>query len=120
MKQISDSAWNLPELLAMVDHDRELLRDLLAIFYEEFPRHIGSLQRAVAAGDLKNVTAIGHTLKGMLANLAATRAAAAASRLELMARAGEKGSLQEALDVLQREANALLPEFAAYLAEVSS
>jgi hypothetical protein len=28
---------NLPELLTRVDHDRELLRELLGIFKEEFP-----------------------------------------------------------------------------------
>ena len=66
---------NLPELLDRVDNDRELLRDLLSIFTEEFPRHFCALQEAVAGRDAKRVAVVSHTLKGMLLNLAVTKAA---------------------------------------------
>jgi len=39
---------DLLELLARVDNDRELLRDLVTIFKEDFPRHLLALQDAVA------------------------------------------------------------------------
>jgi HPt (histidine-containing phosphotransfer) domain-containing protein len=114
----SQVCWNLPELLVRVDNDQELLRELLAIFREDFPLTSRSLEVAVAAGDLKNAAAVSHTLKGMLANIGGTRASAAAARLEALASTGEKAALQDALDVLQCESATLLRELNAYLAEV--
>lgn len=71
---------NLPELLARVDNDREFLCDLISIFEEEFPRYLKSLRDAVARSDSAEVVSVSHTLKGMLSNLAASRAAAAVER----------------------------------------
>jgi two-component system sensor histidine kinase/response regulator len=114
----SDPAWNLPELLERVDNDRELLRDLLNIFKEDFPLTMRSLESAVAAEDLKNAATLGHTLKGMLSSLGGVRTAAAAARLEVIASAGETASLKGALDELKCEAASLMPELEAYMAEV--
>jgi HPt (histidine-containing phosphotransfer) domain-containing protein len=114
----SETVWNLPELLHRVDNDQELLRDLLTIFKEDFPKTIQRLEAAVAAADLKNAAALSHTLKGMLSNLGGTRAAAAASALEQLANAGEKVALRQGFDALQQESARLLPELDAYMAEV--
>jgi HPt (histidine-containing phosphotransfer) domain-containing protein len=91
---------NLSELLARVDNDRELLCDLLAIFKREFPDHLQALRNAVAGNDAVQVAAISHTLKGMLANLAVTKAADFASRLERLACAREIASLGDVLATL--------------------
>ena len=40
---------DLPELLARVENDRELLAELFALFQEDFPRLRDALQRAVDA-----------------------------------------------------------------------
>jgi len=114
-EQSPETVWNLPELLARVEDDQELARELLAIFKEDFPRLFRPLQEAIGGRELKKVAALGHTLKGMFANLAAARAAAAAARLEEAARAGESGSLEEALETLRGEVAKLLPELDAYL-----
>jgi HPt (histidine-containing phosphotransfer) domain-containing protein len=110
--------WNLAELLARVDNDLDLLHDLLGIFKEDFPRLKQSLVAAVASGNLKTVGNTSHALKGMFANLGAERAASAAARLEELASTGESGTLQNALDCLDREATSLLPQLDAYMAEV--
>ena len=114
----SQPVWNLPELLERVDNDQELLRDLLNIFKEDFPRTMRSLESAVAVADLKGAARLSHTLKGMLSSLGAMRASTAASRLEQLASAGETASLKDAFVALEREAATLLPEFNAYMAEV--
>jgi len=111
---------NLSELLARVDNDRELLRELLSIFKREFPEHLRALQNAVAANDAVQAAGVSHTLKGMLANLAVTKAAASASRLERLARAGEISSLGDALAAFEKEVQGLLPEMESYLAEARS
>lgn len=111
----SQPAWNFPELLLRVDHDQELLRDLLNIFREDFPPMMRSLQSAVAASDLKNIAAISHTLRGMLSNLAATRASAAAAELEKLAHAADQVSTRSVLTRLEQETAALSLEIEAYL-----
>lgn len=109
---------NLPELLARVDNDRELLRDLLSIFAEEFPRHLLALQEAVVREDAKQVATVSHTLKGMLLNLAVTKAAASAGQLEQQARSGGQSSLKEALAAFEQDVRGLLPEMETLMAEV--
>src|SRR5258708_24446880 len=88
-KGSSNLTFDHAELLARVDNDRELLHDLLTIFKEEFPRHLKALREAVESGDGKLVTVAAHTLKGMLLNLAADRAAPAVRRLDQLGRSGE-------------------------------
>lgn len=118
-EKISDPVWNQADLLLRVDNDQELMRELLEIFGEDFPRTMRSLESAVSAGDLKNSASLSHALKGMLSNLGGVRAAAAAARLEKSASSGGEASLlREAFDDLQREAGRLLPELQAFLLEV--
>jgi two-component system, sensor histidine kinase and response regulator len=112
------SSINLPELLSRVDNDRELLLDLLNIFKEEFPRHLQALRDAVALPDMNQTATVSHTLKGMLLNLAVTRAAKAAGQLEQLAHEGAKASVPQALAAFEMEVQGLLPEMEIYMAEV--
>ena len=114
----SEPVWNLAELLERVDNDHVLLRELLDIFKEDFPQTFRSLKSAVAAKDLKSSARLSHTLKGMLSSLGATRAAAAATKLEALSSAGETASLPSALSELESEADSLVPELDAYMTEV--
>lgn len=107
---------DLPELLARVDNDRDLLCELIGIFKEEFPRLLQELQQSVAGEDVKKVVATSHALKGMLSGLSVTRAAAMASRLEQMGRAGKTPGLTDALTLFEREVADLLPELDGYTA----
>jgi len=71
----------------------------------------------VAGNDADQAARVSHTLKGMLANLAVAKAAASASRLERLARAGEISSLGGALAGFEKDVQGLLPEMESYLAE---
>lgn len=110
-------AINLQELLARVENDRDLLCDLLTIFKLEFPSHLKALENAVARKDPAATAKVSHTLKGMLANLAVTKAAASAARLEQLARAGETASFEQAFAVLTQDVHGLLPAMESYMAE---
>ncbi len=114
----SQSEIDPAELLARVENDRELLRDLLAIFKEELPRHLLAIREAVESNDDARIAVVAHTLKGMLLNVAANRAASAAARLEKLARERRKSEYQEALARLESDARNLLPQLNACLAEV--
>lgn len=113
------SAIDFTELLDRVDNDRELLLDLMSIFKQEFPRHIRELTDVIAARDLKKMSVVSHTLKGMLANLAVTRAAGAAAKLEQLAHDGAtEPEIADAFLTFQREVQGLLVEMETYMAEV--
>jgi HPt (histidine-containing phosphotransfer) domain-containing protein len=115
----NESAIDFTELLDRVDNDRELLLDLMAIFKEDFPRHIRELTDVIAARDLKKLGIVSHTLKGMLANLAVTRAATAAAKLEQLAHGGATESeIADAFHAFQREVQGLVLEMEAYMAGV--
>jgi HPt (histidine-containing phosphotransfer) domain-containing protein len=113
------SRVNLPELLSRVDNDRELLLDLLTIFKEEFPRLLQTLHDAVALQDLKQTSAVSHTLKGMLLNMSIPRAAAAAALLERLAQEETKTSVPEAFAAFEMEVQGLLPEMESCMGEVA-
>jgi two-component system, sensor histidine kinase and response regulator len=111
---------DMPELLSRIDNDRELLRDLLVIFKEEFPRHLQALRAAVERQNAKESKMVSHTLKGMLANLAVTKAAALAGHLEQLAGSEAGSSLTEGLAEFEREVDGLLAEMETYMEEVKS
>jgi|ERR1700733_2906996 HPt (histidine-containing phosphotransfer) domain-containing protein len=115
----SHGAVNLDDLLTRVENDHELLCELICIFKKDLPGLLQSLQKSVASGDMKNVEATSHGLKGMLAGLSVTQAAATASRLEQMGRDGRKSELTDALTLLESELADLLPELDAYASEVN-
>jgi two-component system, sensor histidine kinase and response regulator len=113
------SLIDLAELLTRVENDRELMRDLLSIFREEFPRRRQALREAVESLDAKQVASEAHALKGMLANLAAGEAAGAAARLEQLGRDGKSAEFRESLAAFDNIAEELLPQLDACMAEVS-
>jgi HPt (histidine-containing phosphotransfer) domain-containing protein len=67
---------------------------------------------------MKQIATVSHTLKGMLLNLAVTRAAKGAAQLEELAHSGENISVRNALAAFEMEVQGLLPEMEAYTAEV--
>jgi two-component system, sensor histidine kinase and response regulator len=101
-----------------VDNDRELLLDLLTIFEEDFPRHLQGLREAIDSRDSAAVASVTHTLEGMLSNLAAERASRLAGQLEELAREGQSRNFSDLLFQFETEAEGLLPQLEAYVAEV--
>ena len=114
----SEPAVNLDELLARVDNDRELLRDLIVIFKSELPGQMSALRLATAKREVATTERVSHTLKGMLLSLAATRAAAAAGELEQLGRQKAAAALAEAFVFLEKEVAQLLTALEVHLVEV--
>ena len=112
--------FEMVELLARVDNDRELLRELLDIFKEDSPRHLQALREAVARADSAVVANEAHALKGMLSNLSAKPAAATAAALELLARQSKTADFPAVFDSFERQMARLLTEVDACLAGVTT
>lgn len=116
----SEPAVNVDELLARVDNDRELLRDLVLIFKSDSPRQMSALRQAIAQSDLKATETSSHNLKGMFLTLAAARAATSAAELEQLGRSRDQEGLRGALARLENEVALLMPELDSCLAKIAS
>lgn len=110
---------DLEELTARVEGDRELLRDLLSIFKEEFPQRRLALREAVESLEAARVVLEAHSLKGMLANLAAGEAAKAVAELERLGRNNETARFAESLAHFEAIARELSRQVEECTAEVS-
>jgi two-component system, sensor histidine kinase and response regulator len=118
-KREMTSFIHLEELLERVENDRELMRELLSIFKEEFPQRFRALREAVESLDAPRVVLESHTLNGMLSNLAAREAAEAAANLESLARNGETAKFGESFARLDEIAHTLSRQVDSCMAEVS-
>lgn len=107
------------ELLERAENDRELMRDLLTIFMEEFPQRLHALGEAVASLDAARVVLEAHALKGMLSNLAAIEAATAVAELERLGRSNETSKISESFSRFEAIAKELSRQVEACMAEVS-
>jgi HPt (histidine-containing phosphotransfer) domain-containing protein len=93
---VHESGVNLPELLARMAYDGELLQEILELFKEEFPKSGLLLRQALERGDLQAVQNEAHNLKGMLAGLSIIEGPRSAMRIERMAiECAPEGILQE-------------------------
>ena len=106
----SAPAINFPELMERVENDRDLLNDLLEMFRDEFPRQRQLLEDAVKSEDMKQIYATGHTLKGILANLAMSRAARAAAEIEQAGKENNIVGIKTAIVALDEEAADIFAE----------
>ena len=84
---------------------------------ETFPQHLRALREAITRRDRRQAAIVSYTLKGMLANLAVSEAAATAARLEQLAVNGTEESQKQALSAFEKEIDGLLPELESYMAE---
>ena len=98
---------DLPDLLARVEHDNELLMELFAMFQEELPALQDALHDAMKISDLPQTATAAHTLKGMLANMSMKHGASLAANIEAAARAGNLLEIQVRLAELDSEIAAL-------------
>lgn len=110
---------DLEELLERTENDRELMRDLLTIFQQEFPQRLQSLREAVGSLSATQVVIEAHALKGMLSNLAAIEAAAAAAELERLGRNIETSKFFESFSRFEAVAKELSRQVETCMVKVS-
>jgi len=94
---------DIKELLSRVDGDEMLLKEIIALFLEDYPGLMAQIQDAVAAGDNAGLERVSHTLKGSIGNFAAKSAFDAALRLEMIGRSGDMSAAREAYIALEEE-----------------
>lgn len=87
---------NLPDLLARVENDRELLAELFLMLQEELPRLQSALHHALDAADQPSAASAAHALKGLLANMSMEKGASLAATIETASRAGDMSVIENA------------------------
>jgi HPt (histidine-containing phosphotransfer) domain-containing protein len=107
------------EVLARVDGDIELLRELNGIFVAENPKLLTQLRQAMTEGNSDALGKASHTVKGMLANLGAKSAAEAALRLEKMGTGNNLSGADEAYAALEKEIEGFSRALTALLEEAA-
>lgn len=98
-----EEAINSQELLERVGGDRELVSELLECFRRDYPAQIQQARAALVRAESKGVENAAHSLKGALANLAASNAHALAAQLENLGQSGQFSRAHEILADLERE-----------------
>ena len=105
-----DPSFDLDDLLARVEGNRDLLMKLVDIFRGEYPRLLANLRHRVETGDTKGVEETAHAIRGMVGNFGARSAADAAAALEEMGRAGVLTGARADVARLERGVNHLEKE----------
>ena len=94
-------------LLAWMDGDLSLLRELVQIFLDEAPRNLRQLRTALTRGDANGMRLAAHTLSGNSSNFGGNAVSELARRLEKMGRAGDLAGVGDILDDLEVAMDAL-------------
>jgi signal transduction histidine kinase/DNA-binding response OmpR family regulator/HPt (histidine-containing phosphotransfer) domain-containing protein len=111
-----EAVWSVDAALARLDGDRDILEEVVSTLLDSEPDAMAVLRDAVEAGEPLCVADAAHALKGAVANVAATAAAAAVNRLELMGRAGDLADAAKHLELIEREMSRLVAALRSFIA----
>jgi len=90
-------------LLAGVDGNRRLLREIARLFLADYPQRLAEIERAISRADAVSLGKAAHSLKGAIGNFAAENAYMAAQRLESIAKSGDLDMARDASARLESE-----------------
>ncbi len=96
---MKELVFDADALLERVEGDQELLRELLALFFQEYPKLLEEISHATDYRQAEQVERLSHSLKSALLNLSAKRAADAVQHVE---RLGRNAEFQEAAAAIPR------------------
>ena len=99
--------------LARVGGDLDLLKEIAALFLDEYPRELDEIRTALASGDAHTLERSAHGLKGAVANFGARAAVDAAFQLEQLGKAGKLDQVPVFLAELERALACLHAELSA-------
>jgi PAS domain S-box-containing protein len=108
----ADLDWNTA--LERVGGDRHLLCDVIRLFLKEYPGWIGEMHEALAAGNTRALTRIGHNLKSCLGTIGARSGFELALNLERLGRNGILTGAEDVCRSLEEMLTRLRPELVAF------
>ena len=96
--------------LDQVAYDRDLLVEIIDLFFAERERQIPDMETALATGEYDRLQKVAHTIKGSLGSLHATRARRYAQSLETAAKERKLAECRQLLTRFEQELDRLDPE----------
>ena len=111
---VSAPSFDSQAILLQVDNDRDLLRELAEIFFEDTPKLTAQLEEAISEGDSEAAWQHAHAIKGMTANFAAQKAKSLAEEIELAGRENDLDTCNNRLGPLMAELDRLCRELGAF------
>jgi HPt (histidine-containing phosphotransfer) domain-containing protein len=78
-----------------VPGEPDVLTEVLTLFLEEAPPRIEKLRNAWAAGDIKEVQRVAHSLKGSAGNIGATALFEVCKKIDAIGRPGGSGGTED-------------------------
>jgi HPt (histidine-containing phosphotransfer) domain-containing protein len=100
-------AFDRERTLANVDGDMELLKEVVSLFLEEYPKTLEEIRDAIDGGDPHRLNRAAHALKGSVGNFGGRNAFDTALRLEMMGKNRELGGAKAVYSFLAEEVERL-------------
>ena len=107
-------------MLAAVEGDVALLRELAILFLRDYPHRMAELCQAIAQRNLTAVARAAHALSGAVGTLGAGDAHAAACALEQAGWSGDLAQIPHAYAALEHEMHRLIPVLTSLIQEATS
>lgn len=102
------------QVLENIEHDNELLGEMVEIFLETLPGQFGELKQAWQQGTLDRVAGAAHSLKGSLLTLAAGPGSELAAAIEKAGRTQDPDTVNRLMPEFERELEELSQELRAF------
>jgi|SRR5579863_1186754 len=99
----SEPVFDRDLVMARVEGDMELLREIVGLFLEETPQLLSNITESIASGDPVALERAAHALKGSVGNFGTKTAYEPALRLEAMGRGREMADAHEVYLKLEKE-----------------
>ena len=96
--------------------DEELLKEVAALFLDEYPTLIAEIKTAIESKNAHQLEHAAHSLKGSVSNFGSDAAWQASYEMEKMGRANELANSEAAFTHLVRVMEAIRPELTALAA----
>lgn len=116
--EAAEPVFDREALLARLEGDQELLREIVGLFLDEAPGLLRAIRQALERGDAASLEGSSHALKGSLANFGAKGAYQMALKLETIGGGGDLSGASETLAQLEAKISQLESALAAFESRV--
>src|SRR5215210_5945336 len=93
----------LDDLLKTVGGDRSFLAELIDSYFDDTPRQLALMRRALEVGDAEELRRAAHTLKSNSANFGAMTLSSICKELEALGKRGELTGAAEQIEQIETE-----------------
>jgi two-component system, sensor histidine kinase and response regulator len=119
-KSVADCAFDKDRIMASVDGDMELLKEVVSLFLEEYPKTMKEIRDAIVGKNPQRLNRSAHALKGSVGNFGASTAYEAALRLEIMGKDVELSGARGIFNYLEGEMERLKTALEDFIAKACS